>query len=624
MTEGSGGDRDTGTAASAVCAPCPLCGTVIDQNSGKPKTPGGIVYPCSEILVFHLCHKCDIAFRTIPMDIEDQYDEHYSDAIALGFRSEGKDRHASRTLRRIEMYMPRGGSVLDVGCADGAFLSVVRKHGWKGSGVEKQEKSALAARARGLTVYGPSIGDLPNGVHFDVITLLDVIEHVRDPRPFLKRLSEVLSSGGILYLETPNLDSVYRRMCGRNWMGFILHHEILYSARALTRVLVESGFHVRAVYSDGFSPLSYGGLRRMRLHHLAFNLLAAYHAVLVRVGVRKVGTPVLTSPSLITRLLNTPLDALVNLFLRRGDQLIVIASASIGTSGAGGRSGKQCPKRHIAFSSAPRVSVVIPSSDGDRNGNVPLLLQDLKRQSFKEMEVTVVIGVSPQGKAINQGVTGSKGEILVILDDDSRLSSVDTIASLVRVIDADPKIGMAGASIVQPEDANRLQRMAAREFPRLAMDVVDEVTDSDMPCHGCCAFPRQVFDEVGGERENIVRGLDPDLRHRLRRKGYRVVLVPRMTVSHPLPATMRGFIRMFYRNGRGSAYIQRHHPGLIYDTAETTQWRGDDLRVGWLARVARYPVRTIGHLLHGRVFRFLGDFAYLAGYISGLLEGKTA
>ena len=167
---------------------------------------------------------------------------------------------------------------------------------------------------------------------------------------------------------------------------------------------------------------------------------------------------------------------------------------------------------HETLSDGIDVSVVIPSSDGSRGGNVPLLLGDLRAQTFRDMELIVVVGVSPQGKAINQGAARAKGRILVVLDDDSRLCSTDVIASLVRVLDEHPDVGMVGASIVQPPGINRLQRMAASEFPRFSMPVVSTITDSDMPCHGCCAFRKPVFDEVGGERETIVRGLDPDLR----------------------------------------------------------------------------------------------------------------
>lgn len=277
-----------------------------------------------------------------------------------------------------------------------------------------------------------------------------------------------------------------------------------------------------------------------------------------------------------------------------------------------------------ALSSDIEVSVLIPSTDGDRGGNVAELLNDLESQDFQNIEIIVIVGVSPQGKAINQGVSRAEGQILVILDDDSRLPSTDSISSLVKVLHENSDIGMVGASIRQPSDANCFQKLAAREFPRFSMEVVNTVTDSDMPCHGCCAFHRRVFEEIGGERESIVRGLDPDLRQRLRDCGLRVVLAPGTVAFHPLPATVNAMIRMFFRNGRGSAYAQRHSPELVYGTDEKTLWQGRALRHSLAGRAFRYPFRSLYRLCRGHFIRFFGDFVYIAGYLAGMLATENS
>jgi GT2 family glycosyltransferase len=271
----------------------------------------------------------------------------------------------------------------------------------------------------------------------------------------------------------------------------------------------------------------------------------------------------------------------------------------------------------------PEVTVVIPSCDGHRDGNVPRLLLDLERQDFRSMEMIVVVGIRPQGRAINMGAAQAQGRILVIMDDDSRAPSADTIGNLVRVLDGNPDVGMAGASIVPPTDANRLQRLTAREFPRFCMPIVTALTDSDMPCHGCCAMRRAVFDDVGGERENLARGLDPDLRQRIRDRGHRVVLAPRTWATHPLPPDWRSFARRFYRNGRGSASAHRRHPELLYDTDETVRWDGRRLQACFFWRIFRFPLRTLGHLLRGRLLRAAADFFYALGYLREVTRLKN-
>ncbi|MCC6490775.1 MAG: glycosyltransferase [Candidatus Hydrogenedentes bacterium] len=270
----------------------------------------------------------------------------------------------------------------------------------------------------------------------------------------------------------------------------------------------------------------------------------------------------------------------------------------------------------------PRVTVIIPSWDGHRNGCVPRLLESVERQTFKDFEVRMVKGVSPQGKAINQGAADARGKILLVLDDDSRLADDTVFETLVRVLDEDPKVGLAGASIVLSPEANGFQRRAAFQFPRFNTPVVDRVVDSDLACHGCCAMRKEVFDAVGREREDIIRGLDPDLRVRLRAAGYRVVLAPNARIYHPLPDGWKRLLRMFFRNGYGSAYAQKFQPDSVYDTHEELDAAGFKPRTSLAWRVLRFPARLIKALAEGKFLRLGAYTAYAAGYVWGYLTAR--
>ena len=270
----------------------------------------------------------------------------------------------------------------------------------------------------------------------------------------------------------------------------------------------------------------------------------------------------------------------------------------------------------------PRVSVIIPSLDGRRGGAVPRLLESLQRQTLKDMEIHLIRGVAPQGKAINQGAGKSRGEILVILDDDSCLAGDDVLERLVATLDGEPGIGMAGASIVVPPDATGFQRRAAQQFPRFNTPVVEEVTDSDYACHGCCAIRASVFKEVGGEREDLLRGLDPDLRVRLRGAGYRVVLVPHAAIYHPLPDGWGRLMRIFFRNGYGSAYARKFQPGAVYETHERLEAGTFQARRPFGYRLARFPLRLVKALAQGRFLRFSAYCAYACGYVWGTMTAK--
>ena len=259
----------------------------------------------------------------------------------------------------------------------------------------------------------------------------------------------------------------------------------------------------------------------------------------------------------------------------------------------------------------PMVSIIIPSLDDSREGTLNALLRDLEKQTFQDYELHVIRGDRRQGRAINRGARKARGEVLLILDDDTRMANEEVVERVVRCVRGDQTIGMAGASTLIPDWATPLQRKAMEALPRRTFPLVDQVTDSDMAQHPCCAIRKDVFHEVGGEREDIVRGLDPDLRHRIREAGYRVVIAPQCGIYHMLPDTFSGLMRMAFRNGMGSAYAQRIHPELIVET-------GDGMdetfrrKVPFLDRLLRYPLRGINAVFsrNGLLFSWLVCYAF--------------
>ncbi len=108
--------------------------------------------------------------------------------------------------------LPKGASVLDLGCWDGLLLAAVRDRGAsRVRGVERDPEAASRARARGLDVASadlddPAWPDALGGERFDVVILADVVEHVRDPLGTLRRIVErVLAPGGRVVLSVPNV-----------------------------------------------------------------------------------------------------------------------------------------------------------------------------------------------------------------------------------------------------------------------------------------------------------------------------------------------------------------------------------------------------------------------------------
>jgi len=204
------------------------------------------------------------------------------------------------------------------------------------------------------------------------------------------------------------------------------------------------------------------------------------------------------------------------------------------------------------------ISVVIPTLDDIDPG----LLAELQAQTRPAEEIEVVRGVRPNGRARNLGIARTHGEFLVLIDDDARPGHPELIANLVSVLEADGSIGAAGASRLIPPDSSRFQRWAAREVARIENPVVHTLLETNPESENnfyceitttCCALRRDVFNRLGGFNEHLLQGVDTDFFVRLRRAGYRLVLVPDTWVHHPAPSTWRALLGKHFRYGIGHA-----------------------------------------------------------------------
>ena len=105
-----------------------------------------------------------------------------------------------------------GRTLLDIGCSFGWMLDEASRRGWQAVGVEPSASAAGEAKDAGLEVLE---GHFPHpgltGRRFDVVTLMDVFEHLPDPVRTLMEIRAVLDQRGLLAIKLPNsLGPIYR------------------------------------------------------------------------------------------------------------------------------------------------------------------------------------------------------------------------------------------------------------------------------------------------------------------------------------------------------------------------------------------------------------------------------
>lgn len=267
------------------------------------------------------------------------------------------------------------------------------------------------------------------------------------------------------------------------------------------------------------------------------------------------------------------------------------------------------------------ASVVIPSWGESRSGNVQKLLDDLQKQTLKPSEVQVIRNIAPNGRARNAGAARTSGEVLVFIDDDVRLGNEQVVERLVRALDEHCEFGLVGTSQLIPPESSRFQRSLAHQLSRTQSPVVSDYTDSDMATTACCAIRREVFERLGGFHEGLVRGVDPEFRHRLRRLGLRIVIVPNSWHYHPVPASLPELLRFAFRDGSSSARVFREYPEAILNNPEGHS----QIFEARTSRMTRYWGRIMSIVKLVATRRWLGALyggVYVAGYIWTLLFGR--
>ena len=144
------------------------------------------------------------------------------------------------------------GDLLDVGCGSGGFLRQVSQlGGWRVKGVELNPSVAQFVRERlGLDVFSGEVMDAGFADNsFDIVTMWDVLEHVRDPLRVLGEVRRILRPGGLFLCSTPNAESVDARLFGRYWIGYdIPRHLYVFSTSTLDRLLTQAGLHVERFF----------------------------------------------------------------------------------------------------------------------------------------------------------------------------------------------------------------------------------------------------------------------------------------------------------------------------------------------------------------------------------------
>lgn len=237
---------------------CPLCNTANSKFLfNKQQSP------------HYQCDKCGFVFARPDTNANLQNElKDFEPAYLnyLGDQLHDKKNHEALLKKLARCKSPEGCKILDIGCGGGKLVRYLRAKGLEAYGLEpshalfdtflKNEPFFFKGDVQDFIIKNP-------GTKFDVIIASDVLEHIPEPVPFMQQLAAMLTSGGILFISTPDAGSFFARMAGRRWHYYNRYHLSLFSQQTLARLCKANGLtrieagHVTR-YQSLFYVIKYG------------------------------------------------------------------------------------------------------------------------------------------------------------------------------------------------------------------------------------------------------------------------------------------------------------------------------------------------------------------------------
>lgn len=233
---------------------CPIC------ESGSPQflCLTNNSHSSTKLISHYRCASCGLVFVGNKFD-DEELGEAYGGLDSTEYYSEIRTENLRKmdlAAKRLKELLKKQDRIIDIGTGDGSFIRVLSEAGFEDLSCHEipgTDLTAIASIAK--SVYSDyDYGSIPSA-SFDAVTMLDVLEHVRDPRSLLENCLRILKPGGIVYFHTPVVTRTDRLMhffsrlpvlggVGRTWQAgrTSIFHLRNYTLSSLNILLKRAGF----------------------------------------------------------------------------------------------------------------------------------------------------------------------------------------------------------------------------------------------------------------------------------------------------------------------------------------------------------------------------------------------
>ena len=202
------------------------------------------------------CPSCGLVYVNPRLVITAQVTTYSEAEETEYFRSTSPYRSANYdTLIKMIERSKAKGNILDVGFGDALFLRSAEVRGWAVWGVELRQRLVRSAKERfGLSnLFEGELGSVTAlwpSRFFDVVVLLNVIEHIRHPSQAMAEVERLLKEDGLVVIHTCNFGGLQARLAGKKWQHFCpFEHLYYFTYDTLKRLLEKNSLRVTGRFS---------------------------------------------------------------------------------------------------------------------------------------------------------------------------------------------------------------------------------------------------------------------------------------------------------------------------------------------------------------------------------------
>ncbi len=200
------------------------------------------------------CNNCGLVFCE-PIPSQQELNNYYKIyAYENNYYSPITKQRYIELLKKFEQFRVTN-NLLDVGCGNGFFLEVAKNHGWNVYGTEYSEKAIEILQEKSIKAFK---GELNTNNFkpetFDIITSFEVMEHINNPIEEVSKFNTLLRKGGVLYITTPNFNSISRNLLKEKWniIGYP-EHLTYYTINTINKLVKQNNFKLLSAKTTGFS-----------------------------------------------------------------------------------------------------------------------------------------------------------------------------------------------------------------------------------------------------------------------------------------------------------------------------------------------------------------------------------